>query len=375
MRRVLMIGQMSIVGGQQSFMMNYFRHIDKTRFHVDFLGVHGNTSPYQEEIERNGGTLYYWNKTFGFSELISSLIALVKFIKKGNYDVVHSNIYLGNCWFIVAAFLAGVKIRISHSHCTFPLANETDGKFMRFYHSVIQKHLLLTTATHYFACGQEAGKALYGKNKFVVMRNGIDIDNYFGLPQECVNAIKTEFSIKETTRVYASISRFDANKNLLYVLRLFNNIHREIPDSVLIVGGAEPYDDSTHQEIEDYVKKEKLTECIHIVGTRSDLPTIMQVVDCWLFPSLHEGLPIVGIELQAASVNIIASDTITKEMDMGLGLVKYLPLDDEESWYISSLGSVRRQLPKDKISHALVVKGYGIKECVKELEDYYLGHA
>ena len=370
-----MIGQMSIVGGQQSFMMNYFRHIDKTRFHVDFLGVHGNTSPYQEEIERNGGTLYYWNKTFGFSELISSLIALVKFIKKGNYDVVHSNIYLGNCWFIVAAFLAGVKIRISHSHCTFPLANETDGKFMRFYHSVIQKHLLLTTATHYFACGQEAGKALYGKNKFVVMRNGIDIDNYFGLPQECVNAIKTEFSIKETTRVYASISRFDANKNLLYVLRLFNNIHREIPDSVLIVGGAEPYDDSTHQEIEDYVKKEKLTECIHIVGTRSDLPTIMQVVDCWLFPSLHEGLPIVGIELQAASVNIIASDTITKEMDMGLGLVKYLPLDDEESWYISSLGSVRRQLPKDKISHALVVKGYGIKECVKELEDYYLGHA
>lgn len=367
-----MIGQMSIIGGQQSFMMNYFRHIDKSRFHVDFLGVHGNTSPYQTEIEQSGSTLYYWNKTFGFSELVPNLIALVRFIRKGKYDVVHSNIYLGNCWFIVAAKIAGVKVRISHSHCTFPLADKDEGKFLSFYHSVIQKHLLLSSATHYFACGDEAGRALYGNRKFVVMRNGIDINDYCNIPFTAIQNLRSELSIGESSKVYASISRFDSNKNLLFAIKVFQRIHNQNPNTILIVGGAEPYEDSTRHEIENYIYKENLNDCIRVVGTRNDLPLIMHITDCWLFPSIYEGLPIVGIELQASSVKVLISDTVTKEMDMGLGLVHYLPLDDENSWVKNALLSYREQLPQEAINQALVKNGYSINECVKELESFYL---
>ena len=372
MRRVLMIGQMSIVGGQQSFMMNYFRHIDKSRFHVDFLGVHGYTSPYQEEIEKCGSTLYYWNKTFGFKELLRNLVSLVQFIKKGKYDVVHSNIYLGNCWFIVAARLAGVKIRISHSHCSFPLANETDGSFMRFYHSFIQKNLLISCSTHLFACGEDAGRALYGNKKFVVMRNGIDLNDYQSVAKDDLTSVRDEFSINDTTKVYASISRYDSNKNLLFAVKVFQRVHKSIPNSILIVGGAEPYDDSTHKEIADYIMENNLRAFVFLVGTRNDLPAIMEFVDCWLFPSLHEGLPIVGIELQAASVNILASSTITKEMDMGLGLVKYLPLADEDIWFENAMISSKQKLPQEIIRESFVSRGYSIQECVKELEEYYM---
>lgn len=366
-----MVGQMSIVGGQQSFMMNYFRHLDKKRFHVDFLGVHGYTSPYQEEIEKNGGNLFYWNKTFGFSELIPSLYALVKFIKKGNYDVVHSNIYLGNCWFLVAARIAGVKIRISHSHCTFPLADENESRFMKFYHSVIQKHLLLSCSTHYFACGEEAGRALYGEKEFVIIKNGIDIKCYTDIPKSSIDKIRKELSIDESARVYASISRFDKNKNLLFAIKVFQRVHDLNPNSILIIGGAEPYEDSTHQEIESYIKTEKLYDCIRVVGTRNDLPCLMQLVDCWLFPSFHEGLPIIGIELQAASVNILVSDSVTREMDMGLGLVHYLPLEDVDTWARNALILSRKQLLKEEILQAMVNKGYSIDECVNKLEEYY----
>ena len=140
----------------------------------------------------------------------------------------------------------------------------------------------------------------------------------------------------------------------------------------MILGGAEPYDLSTHQEISKFVDENNLQEVVHIVGTRSDLPVIMQVVDCWLFPSFHEGLPIVGIELQAASVNILASDTITKEMDMGLNLVNYISLDDFASWCSYAKSATHNILPTGKISDALSERGYNLEDCVKELERYYL---
>lgn len=370
MKRVLMIGQMSIVGGQQAFMMNYFRHIDKSRFHIDFLGVHGNTSPYQQEIEKCGSNLYYWNKTFGPTELISSLFSLVEFLKKGNYDVVHSNIYLGNCWFLVAAKIAGVKIRISHSHCSFPLYEDSEGWFLKKYHSVIQKQLLLLCATHYFACGEMAGRALYGNKDFVVMKNGIDVNSFYNIPQCAIDKLREEFAISKNIRVFASISRFDKNKNLAFAVNLFQKIHIQIPDSILIIGGAEPYEDSTHHEIEDLVESLHLEDAVRIVGTRNDLPILMKLVHCWLFPSFHEGLPIVGIELQAASVRILASNSITREMDMGLGLVSYLPLNNASLWLDKSLLEPKK-IGKEDTVQAFIKRGYCIDECVTVLEKYY----
>lgn len=365
-----MIGQMSIIGGQQSFMMNYFRHLDKGLFHVDFLGVHGNSSPYAEEIQRLGGQLYYWNDLFGLKTLLKSVCKLVKFIKRGNYDVVHSNIYLGNCWFLVAARLAGVKVRISHSHCTFPLVEPTDNLFMSFYHSKIQKFLLLKSATKLLSCGEAAGVALYGDCEFEVMNNSIDVNEFTSCSADTIEALKEEFNIANE-KVFASISRFDNNKNLKFAIEIFDNVHKKDENTMLIIGGAEPYDGSTHTEISSLVRQRGLEKSVRIVGAREDLRNIMHIVDCWLFPSLKEGLPIVGIELQAASVPIIASDTITKEMDMGLDLIKYISLKDKDEWVSEACSLTKHNIPKKVIEEAYSKRNYNIKDSVKRLESLY----
>lgn len=366
-----MIGQMSIVGGQQAFMMNYFRYIDKSRYHVDFLGVHGTTSPYAKEIEKAGGELFYWNHTFGFKELAKSVKKLMAFIKKGRYDVVHSNIYIGNCWFLFAAKLAGVKVRISHSHCTFPLKGPGDGMLMGFYHAFVQKHVLLWSSTKLLACGVESGKALYSNRHFTVLNNSIDIEKYNTIDKAAQERLHKEFGIEKDTKVYASISRFDDNKNLTYVVEVYDQILKEAPGSLLIVGGAEPYDDSTHKAIEELIKRKGISNKVRVVTTRSDLRDIMQIVDCWLFPSFHEGLPIVGIELQAASVPIVASDSITKEMDMGLGLVHYLSLGNMSDWVTTCLNIKKKKQEIGLIREKFNEHEYNIEESVHILESFY----
>lgn len=368
-----MIGQMSIVGGQQTFMMNYFRHIDKSKFHVDFLGVHGYTSPYEEEIKSLGSNLYYWNDTFAFKELFANVTKLIKFIKEGNYDVVHSNIYIGNCWFLVAAKFAGVKIRISHSHCTFPLKEENDGWLKGIYHSVIQKNLLLWASTKLLSCGIEAGKSIYGSHNFTVVNNSIDITQYYYFNESSLIKIKEEFNIKTCDKVYASISRFDENKNLSFAINVFKRITEKQPDSVLLIGGAEPYEGSTHNDIAAQVKELNLVDKIRILQTRKDLKDIFHIVDCWMLPSFHEGLPIIGIELQAAGTPIIASSSITKEMDMGLGLVSYASINNEDEWAELVENTKKKIISIEQVKRAYSIHGYNIEESVHILENIYLG--
>ena len=63
-----------------------------------------------------------------------------------------------------------------------------------------------------------------------------------------------------------------------------------------------------------------------------NISEIYNAIDVILMPSLYEGLPQIGIEVQANGLGIIASDTVTREMDIS-GNVKFISLKEKpEIW-------------------------------------------
>lgn len=50
------------------------------------------------------------------------------------------------------------------------------------------------------------------------------------------------------------------------------------------------------------------------MGMRNDVPQLMQAMDCFILPSHFEGLPVVGIEVQAAGLPCFFSTNITREV-------------------------------------------------------------
>ena len=86
-------------GGVEAVVMNYYRHIDRTKIQFDFLCDEDSTNP-------------PYQKVFKYQK------ELIRIFKENNYKIVHSHINTLSVFPLRAAKKAGVKVRIAHSHST-----------------------------------------------------------------------------------------------------------------------------------------------------------------------------------------------------------------------------------------------------------------
>ena len=76
-------------GGVEAFIMNYYRHIDKSKIQFDFICDSDSTDIPYEEIESLGGKVILIPP---YEKVISYHKELKKVLKDGNYKIVHSHI-------------------------------------------------------------------------------------------------------------------------------------------------------------------------------------------------------------------------------------------------------------------------------------------
>lgn len=68
-------------GGVEMVVMNYYRHIDRSKVQFDFFALEGSAVPQQEEIERLGGHVYLVPR---YTHLIQYERAIMELFRKIN---------------------------------------------------------------------------------------------------------------------------------------------------------------------------------------------------------------------------------------------------------------------------------------------------
>ena len=143
-------------GGVEMVVMNYYRHMDRSRVQFDFFALEGSTLPQREEIERLGGRVYVVPK---YTHLPQYEREIGRLFRQNGYQIVHSHMNTLSVLSLWGAKRAGVPNRIAHNHSTVGRGEGAKN---------VMKYLLRPFATVYptrlCACSRTAGSWLYGES-------------------------------------------------------------------------------------------------------------------------------------------------------------------------------------------------------------------
>lgn len=164
------VGKM-VGGGVEAVVMNYYRHVDRSKVQFDFLVDSDSTLVPRDEIESLGGRVF---EIPPYQHIAEYQRELQRLFKQEGWKIVHSHINALSVFPLRAAKMAGVSVRIAHSHST-----SGKGEYAKNALKAVLKTQSNRYPTHRFACSQFAGEWLFGKAAhFEVVYNAIDLDRF-----------------------------------------------------------------------------------------------------------------------------------------------------------------------------------------------------
>lgn len=358
-------------GGIRSFIMNYLQHIDKDKFDIDIYAFGCSSSPFTDKVHELGANIYFEpeNNVCKIPKFVRQLYVFMK--THGPYDVVHAHTNLISAWVLLAAKMAKIPVRLPHSHSTSHFGKSL---IQRIY-SYSRRYLIDLLATKKLSCGNEAGIAMYGKKaEFEVIANGISIDRFMTPDLSGITRLREQFKIPVGSRVYMNVTRMDVQKNLTFAVDVFNEILKKDPSAIFVYGGVMPEIEPIKNQIEEKIDKYGIRESCRFTGPVLNVEQLYHLSDVWIYCSVFEGLPFGPLELQAAGIPVVVSDVITREIDLGLNLVKFLSLEESPAkWAQVSMELEKPHLPKEQVYDAFRNNNFDICQGVNSLETIYKG--
>lgn len=359
MIRVLQVVDSMNMGGIQTFLMNIYRNIDKNKVQFDFL-IKSRKDEFEKEIKELGGNIYripprnkgiitYKKKLEEFMRLHSS-----------EYNTIHMHVSsLTDIMPIVIAKKYNIKNRFIHSHNT-----HQKGIIHNIFNLINQKRIM-KYATKLFACSTEAGKYCFKDKSFEVVRNGINAKLY-KYDLEIRDKKRKELKIQNDEIAFVNVGRFSKQKNHLFLLEIFKEYIKINSHALLFFVG----DGELKEIIKNRIKELDLENNIRMLGIRRDINEILQAMDAFLLPSLHEGLPVVGIEAQASGLKLYTSDNVSPELKI-TDLVKFYSLNNTAEKWAKNIFEDMQTYKREDTYNDIVKAGYDIERTTKILEKYY----
>lgn len=349
------------MGGQETFIMNIYRNINRNDIQFDFVVHSQDKGYYDDEIEKLGGKIY--RITPMSKNLIRHMLDLKNVIVKNEYGYKYDTVHRHTCITavvidLIVAKYCKVKNRIAHCHSD----NISSNYFVNF----IFKPFINKFANIKMACSYEAAKWLFGKkaNDALIVNNGINIESYlFSLDKR--KKVRNELNIDENVTVFGHIGSFSEAKNHEFIIDIFDEYNKKNNDSILLLCGG----GKLKKYIECKIKQLKLENNVKCLGIRSDINNLCSAFDCFLFPSLYEGLGIALIEAQVSGLKCIISESIPEKAII-TDNVKKLKLTNKEVW-LDAMNSVNGKYDRYIDIDDKKIRQFDIKRTVEMLSKIY----
>lgn len=345
-------------GGLETMIMNYYRHIDRSKVQFDFLVHRDFRADYDDEIESMGGMIYRFPKLVPWSRKYNAALDQF-FAAHSEYRIVHVHQDCLSSVILKAAQRHGVPVRIAHSH------NNNQEKNLKYLIKLYYMRQIPGSATDLFACGRDAGDWMFGGAPYRILNNAIDAQKYVFSP-EIRNQMRRDLQIDENTLVVGNVGRFYSQKNHTFLLDIFAELKRIRPNTLLLLVGEGPL----REELQTKAKALGINDSVIFTGVRSDIHALMQAMDVFVFPSLFEGLPVALIEAQAAGLPCLISSSIPTECRK-TNLITPIPLTRSPAEWAGEVLQKAGMVHENMLPQ-IQKSGFDIRENAVFLQNFYL---
>lgn len=309
--RVLHLMSGLVPGGVQSVVLNYANKVSLQGVVFDYAVQKSGDPQIEAKCIAEGSKIYPVADIF--KHPIRGMVELYKLLKQHpEYKVIHVHQNDVNTLSLFAAKLAGVKVRISHSHSFRPC----NSKLKRILKS-INHRLLKFMATDLWACSAVAYEWLYDapfsedKKHSFILHNAVDLDKFAYCEHDRAQ-YRQELELGEAFACVC-VATLSPNKNQQYLLRVFKELtDRKLDAKLLFVG------DGDHKNtLQAMCAELELEDKVRFLGNRQDVFRLLNAADCMLLASMFEGLPVSALEGQVNGLPCVLSKAVPEEVRIG----------------------------------------------------------
>ena len=370
------------IGGAESFIGNIIEACDTNKFKFGFALQNPNiTNKHLKSLIQSRGIKIHFIPRFPF-HLKGQYEELRRVILDNHYDVIHihANSLVNPIPLIVSDHIQGLKT-LMHSHNS---SVRQGGLFSWMLHNV-NRHLFINKKISLIACSEKAARWMFGNKEYTFIPNALNISNYI-FSNKGRARIRKRYFINNDDIVLGSIGRLVYAKNHKFMLDIFKLFNNQYPKSKLMIVG----DGSLKESLMKYADKLGVIKNVIFAGSQTETRDFYSSMDCFLLTSHYEGLPFTAIEAQANGLPVVASNNITKEMQL-TDFVQFTPPDTHlykgetnrtqsmlnEEECIIWIDSINKLLPLRQLTEKTITDNplfgscFDIKKQITDIEDIY----
>ncbi len=242
------------------------------------------------------------------------LVRLVRLLRRRRIDAVVTVGTGGDkmFWGRLAAWLAGVPVILSALHSTgLPDHVEWPNRLL----APLTDAFIAVAGPHGRYLAEHEGCPAH---KVRVVPNGVDVQRFH--PRWPSQSLREELGLAPAAPVAGIVAALRPEKNHELFLRSAALVHRELPEARFLVVGDGP----GRKQLESLAGELSVSDVVHFLGTRGDIPEILSLIDVLVLTSHMEANPISILEAMAAEKPVVATRVGSIEQTVTDGKTGYL---------------------------------------------------
>lgn len=357
MKKIIIVSTVGLIyDGITSVITSYLEDMNKEGLDIYVVSTIKTEPAIEKKINRMGCSVVYMPSRK--EQTLEYFFSLTRFIRKNKIEVLHAHGNSGTLAIeMLAACIGGCKKRIAHSHNTKCDQVKADHILRPIF------NLLYTDG---LACGEDAGRWLFGKKNFEILTNGRNVDLYkYNIEKR--KQIRDFYGFTNEIAI-GHVGGFFPQKNHEFLIEIYKRIKCNYPNCKLFMIGDGPLKEQI----------EKKCEGLNVIftGAIDNVSDYLNAMDGMLLPSFFEGLPLVAIEWQISGLPCVISDTITNECMVTDGIEYNSITSDPNDWAKQILGMVmsNNRLSSSNIAYEKVLNSkFNLINNVEKLRQIYIG--